>query len=79
MNKKSSWQLVVGVGLVVMGGGVLLERLGLVDVNLGQVLPVLWPVLLIIAGLLVVFRKSQMGWLLVIGALIIFLEVVKFR
>jgi len=52
-----SWRVFLGVGLVVIGGGFLLDQMGVVD--FGPILATWWPLILISAGAFMLLNRSR--------------------
>ena len=70
-RRPRSGRLLLGLGLVLLGAALLLERLGLVGHDLARTI---WPLLLVAAGLWKLLQPGCRGtglWLLVAGALLL--------
>lgn len=51
-----SWRVILGVGLVIIGGGFLLDQMGVVD--FGPILATWWPLILILIGVIQLASRS---------------------
>ncbi len=71
MKNKSIWQVVAGGVLLLAGAVMVMGRLGVINFKLNQWWPIIWPVLLVVAGFLILFRRQGIGWILVALALFV--------
>jgi predicted membrane protein len=62
-----SWRVILGVGLLVIGGGFLLDRMGVVD--FGPILASYWPMILVLIGVIQLATRSvpALAGVLVVG------------